>query len=84
MPCQGAVAFIGIAVKADVLEREVLERCEQRCTHTLQVSIAVNNRSRPPSGRRCYWMSVPGSRKLLNRAPGKGQHLVARQSQGRP
>jgi hypothetical protein len=49
MPCQGAVAFIGIAVKADVLEREVLERCEQRCTHTLQVSIAVNNRSRPPS-----------------------------------
>lgn len=49
MPCQGAVAFIGIAVKADVLEREVLERCEQRCTHKLQVSIAVNNRSRPPS-----------------------------------
>ena len=32
MPCQGAVAFIGIAVKADVLKQEVLERCEQRCT----------------------------------------------------
>ena len=43
------MAFIGIAIKADVLEQEVLERCEQRCTHKLQVSIAVNNRSRPPS-----------------------------------
>ena len=43
------MAFIGIAVKADVLKREVLERCEQRCTHTLQVSIAVNDRSRLPN-----------------------------------
>ena len=49
MPCQGAVAVIGIAVKADVLKQGVLERCEQGGGGGGEVSIAVNDRSRPPS-----------------------------------
>ena len=46
MPCQGAVAVIGIAVKADVLKQGVLERCEQsehRGERPLQAAVSAGD-----------------------------------------